>query len=77
MSNTEYKCSRCGQLKHIDELNGYDPMTHDYSKAYCRRLADCNSGEADKIVRRINTECDDRYYVKELERQNMQSRNEE
>lgn len=43
-------CCRCGRLRFDDELNGADPVSGDYSKAYCRRLLDCQSAEAHKIL---------------------------
>lgn len=46
----KHKCSVCGQPKTDDELNGYDPFTSDYSKAYCRVLTECNSEHAQEII---------------------------
>lgn len=43
------RCSRCGQFKLIEELNGYDPLLppgRRFEKAYCKRLTDCDSEEA-------------------------------
>jgi len=41
------RCSRCGQVKPIEEMNGYDPITGDVSRAHCRRLAECGGEEVE------------------------------
>lgn len=45
-NNGHAKCCRCGQTKPLAELNGFDPLQADYSRAYCRRLAACRSTES-------------------------------
>ena len=43
------RCSRCGELRPREELNGYDPFApvgQRYANAYCRRLVDCDSQQA-------------------------------
>ena len=48
------KCSRCGQFKPAEELNGYDPLLppgRRFEKAYCKRLAECGSKEAKKRLK--------------------------
>jgi len=49
----EIKCCRCGQLKPIDQMNGYDPITGDTSQAYCLRLAECKSDESEKRMNEV------------------------
>jgi hypothetical protein len=44
-TNGKHKCTRCGKLKNIEDLNGYDPITNDYSEAYCSNLMGCDSKE--------------------------------
>ncbi|MTI12361.1 hypothetical protein [Sansalvadorimonas verongulae] len=43
-------CCRCGVEKPISELNGYDPITKDGTHAYCYKIAECNSAEAEEII---------------------------
>ncbi|WP_448216251.1 hypothetical protein [Endozoicomonas sp. 2B-B] len=44
------KCSRSGLEKPTSELNGYDHLNNDYSEAYCMRIEQCNSPEAEAIL---------------------------
>lgn len=41
------KCCRCGAEKSLGKLNGYDPISGDTSQAFCRRIAECYSQEAE------------------------------
>jgi|GEM_PF-1944918 len=41
-----HSCSLCGAQRPASELNGLDPITGDNSRAYCRRIAQCQSDEA-------------------------------
>ncbi len=50
---TQYRCSRCGALKNANELNGLDLITGDVSHAFCIRLAECQSAEADDIMNEL------------------------
>lgn len=43
-------CSRCGKTKDLNDLNGYDYFNNDSSHAYCRRLIECDSKEAQEIL---------------------------
>lgn len=45
-----HACSRCGAVRTRAELNGYDPITGDFSQAYCRRLMECQSPERESAV---------------------------
>ncbi len=47
------KCSRCGVEKPTSELNGYDPINNDYSRAYCIRIAQCDSQEAKATLNKV------------------------
>ena len=49
----KHRCSRCGALRTGEELNGYDPTTKDYSRSYCRDLANCKSESAEKTFKKI------------------------
>ena len=49
----KHKCYKCGGLRSDEELNGYDPITKDYSRAYCRKIADCKSKTSDFIFKLI------------------------
>lgn len=43
---THATCCHCKQRKAIKKLNGYDPITGDTSRAYCKNLTECNSNFA-------------------------------
>ena len=47
-------CSKCGKLRPISELNGYDPLAstpiEKYEYAYCRRLVDCSGDDAQAAI---------------------------
>ncbi|HBA35079.1 MAG TPA: hypothetical protein DCZ12_13185 [Gammaproteobacteria bacterium] len=46
-------CSRCGCQRHANELNGVNLTKtgwDDDSRAYCKRLADCKSAEAEEAL---------------------------
>lgn len=46
-------CSRCGCERTADQLNGVNRTAtgwDDDSRAYCKRLADCHSAEADEAI---------------------------
>ena len=51
------KCSRCKRERRESELNGvgYVNGKADYSKAYCRRLVDCNSLESKRVISRVKS----------------------
>lgn len=54
--NESGKCSRCGKSKPITDLNGYDPFKpgpFQFAKAYCRRLADCESTYAQGLLKEL------------------------
>lgn len=51
-------CSRCGEARTTDRLNGYNPLTGDFSNAYCRHLADCESQEAQAMADELLSELD-------------------
>lgn len=53
---SKHACSQCGQLKTVSELNGYDPVNGYFSKAYCRRLAECKSPSAERAMKRLRSE---------------------
>ncbi|NWO05350.1 MAG: hypothetical protein HLX50_06525 [Alteromonadaceae bacterium] len=44
---TLYSCSLCGTQRPASELNGLDPITGDNSHAYCKRVVECQSEEAE------------------------------
>ncbi len=48
-SEKKHACCYCGELRTDEQLNGYDPITGDYSSAHCIRLVDCDSPESDRI----------------------------
>lgn len=50
------KCVRCHQLKPVHELNGFDPITRDYSKAYCYKISECDSEKVKHIFNELVTE---------------------
>ncbi len=50
-----HRCSRCGVPKPLSELNGYDPLSGDYSNTYCQRIAECESQEAHEQMDEILT----------------------
>ncbi len=52
----KHRCCKCGALRSDDELNGYDPITKDYSRAYCRKIANCQSKEIDELFKRVAEE---------------------
>jgi len=41
--NTHHRCSVCGLVAADDDLNGYDPLTGDFSKAYHRKMVECDT----------------------------------
>ena len=50
------KCSQCGKIKPIDELNGYDPLAplgQKFSNAYCRNLLECGSQSSLDLIETI------------------------
>ncbi len=47
------KCSLCGVEKPVGELNGYDPINNNYSRAYCIRIAECDSPEAKATLNKV------------------------
>ena len=52
------QCSQCKAFKNLDELNGYDPLApigQKYKRAYCRRLVDCKSQEAQQKLDELIT----------------------
>lgn len=49
----EHFCSRCGAQRTKAELNGYDPLTHNFSNAYCIRVAQCQSPEAEAAMAQL------------------------
>ena len=51
-----HSCSLCGAQRPASELNGLNPLTGDNSKAYCRRIAQCRSEEAQAALDWVITE---------------------
>lgn len=56
------RCSRCGEVRNDNELNGINPFTRPglffqsggkYRRAYCRSIADCDSVEAEQIFKKF------------------------
>ncbi len=50
------RCSRCGEKRTDDQLNGYDPLApvgQKYKNAYCIRVAECNSQEAQDTIAKL------------------------
>ncbi|WP_019672284.1 hypothetical protein [Psychrobacter lutiphocae] len=43
-------CTRCHQVKPLSQLNGYNPISKDTSRVYCKRLIDCQSHTANKTL---------------------------
>ena len=43
------RCSWCGKLKPLKELNRYDPITGDDSQAHCACIDHCDSDQAREI----------------------------
>lgn len=50
-----YRCSRCGQIRPMEELNGLVLVNGRWvdDRAYCYRLEACKSTEADAIRREL------------------------
>jgi hypothetical protein len=47
------RCSKCGKIKPIRELNGCDPAApkgQQYKNAYCRKIIDCKSNHAKTLI---------------------------
>lgn len=50
-----YKCSWCGAMKPLYELNGVDFLINDDSHATCRKIFECDSDTAKNIVDKLIT----------------------
>lgn len=55
-NDPQYPCSLCGKERPASELNGLNPITSDSSRAYCRRIAQCRSEEAQAALDWVITE---------------------
>ena len=56
LKNDIPRCSRCGESKPDNQLNGYDPFApagQKYAKAYCVKIAECKSPEAERILEKV------------------------
>ena len=50
------RCSRCGQVKPLSELNGYNPFApvgEKYTRAYCMKIAECDSEVARAAIEKL------------------------
>lgn len=56
VSESQSRCSRCGQLKPLSMLSGYDPLAEpdaQFRNAYCIRLSKCNSAQARGMLKEL------------------------
>jgi len=62
LKNDIPRCSRCGESKPDNQLNGYDPFApagQKYAKAYCIKIAECKSSEAECTIKKVLDEFKD------------------
>ncbi len=67
---TQATCTHCQATKPIAELNGYDIITGDTSRAYCVNLAECNSDFAREQIKAITDMLQDKNVAKFVCRNN-------